>query len=355
MADQGQRTEQPTQRRLDKARREGNFAVSREFVSGLQFLAAVSLLTAWGGGWFAAGRQGLRRLVGQAFSADPLDLGRAIGLGRGILAGLLVSVTAAGGLMVAISLAAQLASTRLGVSLAKLKPELRRLSPLVRLKDLPRHNLPTFLQALVLVPLIALTLQAVVRDNLGLYLRLPLVGLEPAVQQVGESIASLLWKAAGLFLVLGAFDFWRSRRRYIKDLRMSKQEVREEFKEIEGSPLVKMRIRRLQRDLLRRRMMSQVPKATAVVVNPTHYAVALRFQPERMAAPVVVAKGKNYLARRIRQLAVEHEIPVVENPPLAQALYVAVEVGQEIPAHLYRAVAEILAYIYRLLGGRLPG
>jgi flagellar biosynthetic protein FlhB len=101
--------------------------------------------------------------------------------------------------------------------------------------------------------------------------------------------------------------------------------------------------------------MREVPKATAVVVNPTHFAVAIRYQMETMAAPVVVAKGKNYLALRIRQKAVEHEVPIVENPPLAQALYKSVEIGQEIPPHLYRAVAEILAYIFKLMKGRLPG
>ena len=355
MADQGQRTEQPTQRRLDKARREGNYAVSREFVSGLQFMAAVMLVVSLGDGWFAQGQLGFRRLMADAFSRSDLDFTRAVALGREILLGLLLSVAASGGLMVAVSLAAQLASTRMGVSLAKLKPDLARLSPIARLKDIPRRNAPAFFQALILLPLFAAVVHAIVRDNLGMYLRLPLLGLESGVREVAHSIESLLWKAAGLFLVFGAYDFWRSRRRYTKDLRMSKQEIREEFKEIEGNPLIKSRVRRLQRDLLRRRMMSQVPTATAVIVNPTHYAVAIRYRPEQTAAPAVIAKGKNYLAQRIRKLAVEHQIPVVENPPLAQALYKSVEVGQEIPAHLYRAVAEILAYIYRLMGGRLPG
>jgi flagellar biosynthetic protein FlhB len=116
-----------------------------------------------------------------------------------------------------------------------------------------------------------------------------------------------------------------------------------------------MRIRRLQRDLARRNMMKEIPKATAVIVNPTHYAVAIRYSLESSAAPKVVAKGRNYLAARIRAKAIENQVPIVENPPLAQALYKSVEVGQEIPAHLYRAVAEILAYIYRLMGGHLPG
>jgi flagellar biosynthetic protein FlhB len=167
-------------------------------------------------------------------------------------------------------------------------------------------------------------------------------------------MVSLLWRGAGLFVVFGLIDFARHRRRYQQDLRMSRQEVREEFKESESNPQMKMRIRRLMRDRIRRNMMKEVPTATAVIVNPTHYAVAIRYQLDWTTAPKVVAKGKNYLALRIRQRALENQVPLIENPPLAQALYKSADVGQEIPAHLYRAVAEILAYIYRLMQGRLP-
>lgn len=173
-------------------------------------------------------------------------------------------------------------------------------------------------------------------------------------RSVTNSLLSLLWKAAAVFVLFGAIDMFRQHRRYIKDLRMSKQEIRDEAKEVEGNPQIKARIRRLQRDARRRRMMQEVPTATAVVVNPTHYAVALKYDLDSMAAPRVVAKGKNYLALRIREKAIANEVPIVENPPLAQALYKSVEVGQEIPPHLYRAVAEILAYIYRLMNGRAP-
>jgi len=164
----------------------------------------------------------------------------------------------------------------------------------------------------------------------------------------------LLWRGAGLFLVFGLVDLVRERQRYRRDLRMSHQEIREEFKETEGNPQMKMRIRRMLRDRMRRSMMKEVPTATAVIVNPTHYAVAIRYQLDWASAPKVVAKGKNYLALRIRQRALDHQVPLIENPPLAQALYKSAEIGQEIPAHLYRAVAEILAYIYRLMQGRLP-
>jgi flagellar biosynthetic protein FlhB len=193
----------------------------------------------------------------------------------------------------------------------------------------------------------------VARDRVEQFMRLPFLGLQAGVQLIASSVEDLLWKAAGLFLVLGAIDLFRQRRRHRKDLMMSKQEIREEAKESDGNPMVKSRIRRIQRDLLRRRMMSEVPKATAVIVNPTHFAVAIRYRPEGMAAPMVVAKGKNYLALRIRQRAIESQVPIVENPPLAQSLYRSVEVGQEIPPALYRAVAEVLAYIFRLTSGRV--
>jgi flagellar biosynthetic protein FlhB len=130
---------------------------------------------------------------------------------------------------------------------------------------------------------------------------------------------------------------------------MSKQEVKDEAKESEGNPQIKAKIRAIRRDQARRRMMQEVATATAVIVNPTHFAVALKYDPEGMAAPMVVAKGKNYLALRIKQRALDNNVPLIENPPLAQALYKSVNVGQEIPPQLYRAVAEILAYIFKLM------
>jgi flagellar biosynthetic protein FlhB len=249
----------------------------------------------------------------------------------------------------------QLAASQLGVSLKKLTPDLKRLNPLSRLRELPKQNLPALLRALVMLPLFGMAVYGIVRDNLSAYMALPFQGVEPGFRMVCASLGTLLWKACGVFLVFGAVDLFRQRRRYRKDLRMSKQEIRDEFKENEGNPQMKARIRRIRRDLLRHQMMKEVPKATAVIVNPTHYAVALRYALDSMATPVVVAKGKNYLALRIRQRAIEHQVPIVENPPLAQALYRSVDPGQEIPANLYRAVAEILAYVYKLMNGRLPG
>ncbi len=354
MADRSQQTEQPTERRLERARKEGNFPVSREFVAGLQFLAAAALLIRFSGQWLEALKQIARGLLARAFDGDVGPAAVARLYQDAVLPALLPALVG-GALVVLASVGVQLATTRMGLAAAKLTPDFQRLNPLHRLRELPRQNLPQLMQALVLLPLFALAVWSVVRDRLAAWTALPLAGVEVSLAQVASTMKSLLWKAAGLFLLLGAVDLARQRRRWRRDLRMSKQEIREELKDLEGNPQVRGRIRRLQRDLLRRRMMSQIPGATAVIVNPTHFAVAIRYRMESMAAPQVVAKGKNYLALRIRELAVKNQVPVIENPPLAQALYKSVEVGQEIPAHLYRAVAEILAYIYRLMNGRLPG
>jgi flagellar biosynthetic protein FlhB len=172
---------------------------------------------------------------------------------------------------------------------------------------------------------------------------------------VANALQDLLWKASGAFLVFGVVNLFRQRKEWQGDMKMSKQDIKDETKQTEGSPQIKARVRRLQRDLRRRSMMKDIPKATAVIVNPTHFAVAIRYRMASMSAPTVVAKGKNYLALRIRRMANDHSIPIIENPPLAQALYKSAEVGQEIPGHLYKAVAEVLAYIYRIMKGRLPG
>jgi flagellar biosynthetic protein FlhB len=239
--------------------------------------------------------------------------------------------------------------------LKRLAPDPKRFDPIKRLSDLPRQNLSAFLQAGLLLPLFLWAVYVVARDKLDALLVLPLAGLEVGWRFLGVTLMGLFWKAAGAFLVFGTVDLFRQMRRYRRDLQMSKQDIREEMKDVEGNPQMKARIRRLQRERARRRMMKDVATATAVIVNPTHFAVALRYHTETMSAPLVVAKGKNFLAQRIRQRAIENQVPIVENPPLAQALYRSVEVGQEIPPHLYRAVAEIMAYIFKLMNGRLPG
>lgn len=354
MADSGQKTEQPTQRRLDKAREEGRFPVSRDFVTAVQFVAAVGLLVRLAPDISRDARVAFREGIQVAFRTE-LTLPAVMRLAHRMVFPAMWRLLVALAALAALAAAIHLAVTRLGFSARKLTPDFSRLSPGKRITELPKQNIPALVQAILLLPLFAWAIWAVIEANLGSYFGLPLAGLEAGLATVAMSIEDLLWKSSALLLVFGSVDLFRKIRSHSNELRMSKQEVREELKDVEGNPQIKMRIRRLQRDLARRQMMKEVPKATAVIVNPTHYAVAIRYQVESRAAPVVVAKGQNYLAKRIRQKAIEHQVPIIENPPLAQALYKSVDVGQEIPAHLYRAVAEVLAYIFRIMGGRLPG
>ncbi len=354
MADRFGKTEPPTPRRLEKARQEGQFPSAREFVAALQFLVFLCLLAAGGAHWFGTFRQTMGRWLALAFAGEisPRMLSR---WSWDLFWTHLLPLVLGGLVVVAATLLIRLVTTRFGFSLKKLAPDLKRLDPLARLRELPRHNFPALIEAAVLLPLFLGAVYLVVRDQLGYFLVLPLGSAENGARFLGASLLNVFWKAAAVFLVFGAVDLFRQTRRYRRDLRMSKQEISEELKELEGNPHMRARIRRLQRERTRRQMMKQVPTATAVVVNPTHYAVAIRYIMETMPAPLVVAKGKNYVALRIRRLAVESEVPIIENPPLAQALYQSVDVGQEIPPHLYRAVAEILAYIFKLMKGRLPG
>ncbi len=348
MSDQSQKTEKPTKKRLDKARREGNFPTSREFVSSMQFLAVVMMFGAWGEEWFRSLQLATVQMMERAFKPDFSEgdlFWIAITAARHIFAPVLI----AGGVLAVLTLGFQLAITRFGFSLHRLTPQWSKINPLSRLKDLPKQNLGAAFSATAILALCLLALYHIASKDAEEFYLLPLAPLDSAVRRIFAAVGDLLWKAAGVFVAFGCFQMARAYFRYQAQMRMSKQEIREEFKEVEGHPAIKARIRRLQRGLLRRKMMRQVPTATALIVNPTHYAVAIKYELDSPAAPLVVAKGKNFLALRIRELALRHDVPLIENPPLARALYDAVPVGAEIPVHLYRAVAEILAYVYRAM------
>jgi flagellar biosynthetic protein FlhB len=349
MADQ--KSEKATPRRLKKAREEGNFPTSRLFVSALHFTAFVAMLSTWGPDWAHKLSLGFGDLLAHEMDprTAPMD---TIYAGVGFIIESLKPVGILGGVLLLITLAVQLLVTGFGFSLAKLTPDFSRLSPMSRLKQLPRQNLQGALQAAVMIPVFAVVVYYLIADKLEDYLTLPLRDLSSGTLRVVSSLESLLWKASGLFIVFGIIDLLRTKQRYESDLKMSKQEIRDESKETEANPLMKARVRRIARDMARKRMMQEVPTATAVIVNPTHYAVAIRYSLETKGAPRVVAKGKNYLALRIRQKALENQVPLIENVPLAQALYKSVDVGQEIPAQFYKAVAEVLAYIFRIMNGR---
>jgi flagellar biosynthesis protein FlhB len=341
MADQN-KTEKATPRRRKKAREQGQVARSRDLVAGLGTMTAVLLLARQLPGFVADWRGLLRRELNSA-AARPDQLlpvwhnDVAIFQGVALAAALSWLVATVGGL----------AQGGLVFAPTALAPNLSRLSPASRMGQLfslsaVSHLLKALLPTGVIIYL-AVSLLA--RD----WMRLPALLHASAGGLMAFSTAhmfELAWKGSLVLLLWSAADYALERWRHESELKMSKQDLRDEFKETEGNPATKMRMRRMQRQTRRRRMLKDVERAAVVITNPTEFAIALEFRME-MDAPVVVAKGRSLLAAQIREIALWHGIPLVENPPLAHALYRAVEVGQAIPPKLYAVVAEILAAIWR--------
>jgi flagellar biosynthetic protein FlhB len=344
----GERTEAATPKRRDEARRRGQVARS------IEVNTAVVLLGAWG----------LINLFGSSMAGRLLRFGQTLwehgatqdwspeGVRQLLVQALWVSVLvggpiALGGMLLGV--AANLLQVGFLFTLEPLTPNFGRLNPLEGLKRIfSRRSLVELVKSLLKMGLVGFVAYQTVRDDLGRFPTLMQVGLPGAVRFMMDLISRLLLTVGILMLILAIADYLYQRFEYEVSLRMTKQELKEEFKNIEGNPEIRAKIRQKQRELARRRMMADVPKADVVVTNPTHFAVALAYAQGEMGAPKVLAKGQGLVALRIREIAKEHGVPVVENKPLARELHKLVEIGQEIPFHLYQAVAELLAFVYQL-------
>jgi len=339
------RTEQATPRRRQRARREGDVPRSREFPAALALLTAVLFLFWYPRNWRGDWRDLLERCFTLAAHSDMAG-------GTPVLNWVAwrVCVWAAPCLAMAwlVALASSFALGGFVVAPAALTPKPQRLNPASNLQKLfSLGGLQGLLKSLIPSAFVLYITLAIMMRDWGQLLQMSRVGPRSSLGWMLTRILEISWKGGLVFALWSGFDVLISRLNYERQHRMTRQEVREDFKEMEGHPAVRGRIRRLQREMRRRRMLRDVARATVVVTNPNEYAVALEYKPETMAAPMVVAKGRNLLAQRIKREARWHGIPLVENPPLAQALYRATDVGQTIPAKLYTAVAEILAFIYR--------
>src|ERR1051326_986517 len=280
MANTGNKTEKPTQRRLQKARREGNFASSRDFVGGLQFTLIVVVFMAFGGTWVATLKRCTRAVIQQAFNSD-LDSAGLAQLIASTFKQALAPVAFAGGVLVLTALAFQFASTRMGFSLTKLAPSAKHFQPFSKIKAIPSQGIPSAVQAIFMLVLSAVVLYWLALSNAHALFLFPLSSLDFGLAKKRSVCLEVLWKGAALLLVFGFVDLFRQKRVFAKQMRMTKQEIRDELKETEGNPQMKARVRRLQRDLRRRKMISEVATATAVIVNPTHYAVAIRYHMKK--------------------------------------------------------------------------
>lgn len=338
-----QRTEQPTPRRREKAREQGQIARSRELSSALAVLAAVCVL-AWRAGTDALQwRQGFRSLL-DSTSDEFRVLGTLQSMATATFMWTFPPMVAAW----SIALAGSFAQGGLTWAPATLGLRVDRFNPATRLKQLVSMTaLSSMLRSLVPVAAIVYLSWSVLAREWN---TLPLASFRERgilVPWLLSLLFEIAWKSSLVVLTWSLADYLFVRYRVEGELKMTREELRREHKESEGDPLVKSRIRRLQRQARRRQMLKDVAKASVVITNPTHYAIALAYMQE-MPAPILLAKGRDALAQEIKKIAVWHDVPMVENPPLAHALYRAVKVGETIPSRLYVAVAEVLAFVYRV-------
>jgi len=338
------KTEQPTPRRRKKAREKGQVARSRDLASILGTSGAIIVLF-WQGEsllshWNKLLQGSLNEaVVGQLDKGSPVFFWSAMELFRWML-----PVLAAAFLLSFAASAAQGGFVFAGEALI---PNVSRMSPAGKLRQMfSLAGLSGLLKSLLPFGAILLVGANSIKAHWVGMAQSSSLGLRPFSQFVVSIATDILWKSVLILLVWSVIDYALLWQKQEGDLRMSKEELREEYKETEGNPVIKGRIRRLLRQMRRSQTLKAAATATVVVTNPTHFAVALRYDPS-MEAPIVVAKGRELTALKIKEMAYSNSIPVIENKPLAQALYKAVEVGQAIPAKLYAAVAEILAVVYR--------
>ncbi len=351
-----ERTEKATPRRRQEAREKGNVAKSREVPSVLVLLFSL-LVFHFTAQWMYREFAGFMRFFFGHASEFTLSL---IGARHLILFTMKFMTVFMCPILLAVMIAALVGNIlQIGFlwTADPLTPKLDRLDPIKGFKRLfSVQAFAELMRSVLKILIVGYVSYLTVKHQ---YNRMP----QLVVMSVGDIMKytlsvsfEILYRTCWVLVVLAILDYGFQRWQYEKDLRMSKQEIKDEFKQREGDPLIKARIRKMQREIARRRMMEAVPKADVVITNPTHLSVALKYsQEEGMRAPTVVAKGAGFISDKIREIARKHHVPLVENKPLAQTLYKGVEIGEEIPEALYRAVAEVLAYVYRLKHPRLQG
>ena len=353
-----EKSEQPTDSKLKKAKKKGQIPRSRELTSLMILLVGIMLFWIMGTHFVSKLKAIIQQamLVAHRTDDDKQIIFNLINL---LTAGFWAILPIFVGLVI-VAIIAPLSVGGLLFSLQSIKPNLGKLNPISGFKRLFSLRIFSELfKSILKVVLIAFAAALFLIHQFPNMLALPSMYLNNALSQVMQLLiyASLLIVLALIPMV--GFDIFYQIWSNLKKLKMSKQEVKDEFKEQEGNPQIKGRIRQMQQAIARRRMMKDVPKANVIVTNPTHYAVALQYDEKTMSAPKILAKGTDNIASRIKQIAQEHQIPQLESPPLARALYRHGEIGKSIPAELYAAVAQILAWVYQLkrwhrYGGEKP-
>lgn len=345
-----ERTEAATPHRREEARKKGQTAKSQELVSvGVLLVAVIALRQLGPNIWndmAAIVRDGLGQNSKQELTPDS-----AMALGRGATLQLLKTLAPLLALLALAGIVLNVSQTGLMLSGAGLKPKVGAINPAKNAKRIffSADGAVSLGKALAKMSVTAIVVFITLRGRMAEIANMSQVAIPAAGARLGQLGFDIALRGAAVLFLLAVLDWAWQRRKFMTSLRMTKQEVKQEMKESDGDPQVKAAIRR-RRQALMNRMMAAVPKADVIVTNPTHYAVAIKYDPVNMQAPMVVAKGEQFLAQRIKEIGRKAGIPVLEEPPLARALYAAVPVGQYVPASLFHAVAEVLAWVYALRG-----
>ena len=348
--DDSEKSEDPTQKRLDDALERGDVAKSQEVNTWFVLAGATLILLSFSGQMSASLTTIMRGLIAHAHEI-PVDGVGLVRMMQTVGIGTIGAVALPLCLLILAAVAGNMVQHRLVWSTEGLSPKFSKISPGAGFKRLfSKQAAANFIKGLIKLALIGAVMSALLwpkRHQLD-----GLVTMDPAIILILTRTLSLdmLGAVVAILAVVAAADYFFQYRTWYNRLKMSLREMKDEFKQSEGDPAIKAKIRQLRHQRMKKRMMSEVPKASVIITNPTHFAVALRYE-RGMNAPICVAKGADNIAFKIREIGAKHDIPIVENPPLARALYATVEMDEEVPAEHYKAVAEVIGYIMRLRNG----
>lgn len=348
--DDSQKTEDPTHKRLEDARKKGQVIFSREVSSFLVLFVLAMGVSSMMPSMMKHTALSMSRFL-EVPDSFPLDSGSIMILYENVMQDFFGIMTLLFIFLIGAAFFSPLVQRGWLVSFESLKPQISRISPIKGLSRLfSLRSLVEFAKGIFKLTLIGVISYAAVSPSLPEIGQLYTHSALSTFFLLGELAGRIMIGICVFMFFVSLMDYLYQRYEYMKQMRMSKQEIKEEFKSTEGNPEVKSKLKEIRRERANKRMMAAVPEADVVVTNPTHYSIALKYDPESSAAPKLLAKGQDHLALKIREIAKEHDIPLVENAPLARALYSSVEVDEEIPVNHYQAVAEIIRYVYKLKG-----
>ena len=352
----GEKTEPATEKKLSDARKEGQVAKSREVANGLGMLSLFLVLKLWVGHMGTDFLQLFSGIYGKIpetikMYGSQVPEKELIVVLQYALIRLLIFVAPMFLVGFIVAFLSDVIQIKWKVTGKPLMPKFSKLNPIKGFKRIFSVNsiveLIKAIAKIIVVSYVAYSYLMDKKEKLFILYDIPLM---QAIQFCGELVIELGLRISLIYMIIAILDFAYQKFKFAKDMRMTKQEIKEEYKQQEGDPQVKGKIKQKMREASQRRMMQDLPKADVVITNPTHYAVAIKYDPEQYDAPIVLAKGEDHLAQKIKETARENNIEIVENKPLARMLYANVEVGQVIPPELYQAVAEVLAFVYKLKG-----